>query len=145
VTVPGGGTIGRGIALTVARGEGEHTVRHVCLDATRADLIVERIILSQDPADASLSELVIEALPESLELKRTVMQEVQLCAERGITIHSNTAILSISAIAEGLPSSELYTGIQMLQPSVADVAGGSCSRRWRSVSRQFDAALMFLK
>ncbi|GAB3883278.1 3-hydroxyacyl-CoA dehydrogenase family protein [Terrabacter terrigena] len=136
----GGGTMGRGIALTVARGShlvrlvdkdpsqlaaaqqwvGEYlrgSVERGKLDAAEADRIVERLTWSADPADASDSELVIEALPESLSLKRQVLSAIQHGADHPVTIHTNTSTLAISDIAEGLPAPELCIGTHYCNPA----------------------------
>lgn len=140
MTVLGGGTMGRGIALTVARGG--HLVRLVDkdpaqlaaaqqwatdylqgsvkrgkIDAAEADRILERFTLSADPADASYSDLVIEALPESLDLKRQVLGAIQRGADHPVTIHTNTSTLAIGDIAEGLPAPELCIGTHYCNPA----------------------------
>jgi 3-hydroxybutyryl-CoA dehydrogenase len=132
--------MGRGIAMTVARGRhhvrlvdkdpaqlaaaqqwaGEYlqgSVKRGKIDAAEADRIVERLTWSADPADASGSELVIEALPESLSLKRQVLGAVQRGADHPVTIHSNTSTLAISDIAEGLPAPELCIGTHYCNPA----------------------------
>jgi 3-hydroxybutyryl-CoA dehydrogenase len=146
--------MGSGIALTVARGG--HTVQLIDLDSARlasaqkwaksylqgsvqrgklaadeADRILGRLVLSSDPADATRAEIVIEALPESLELKRTVLRQIQERADHPVTIHTNTSTLSITGIAEGLPSPELCIGTHYCNPApvmpLVEVARGEAT------------------
>jgi 3-hydroxybutyryl-CoA dehydrogenase len=159
--------MGRGIALTVARGG--HDVQLVDLDhgqlaaardwaeqflqgsvhrgkitADEAGDILARLSLSQDPADASASELVIEALPEVLSLKQQVLSQIQDEAEHEVTIHTNTSTLSISDIAESLPSPHLCIGTHYCNPapvmSLVEVARGTATNQ-----RTVNATMDFLK
>lgn len=166
MTVLGGGTMGRGIALTVARGG--HRVQLIDLDARQlaaardwaeqflqgsvqrgkitadeAGSILARLSLSQDPANASASELVIEALPEVLSLKRKVLSQIQDEAEHKVTIHTNTSTLSISDIAESLPSPHLCIGTHYCNPApvmpLVEVARGTATNQ-----RTVNATMEFL-
>jgi len=154
VTVLGGGTMGRGIALTIARGGHrvqlidkdpaqlasahqwaqqflQGSIQRGKLDSADADQILNRFALSEDPDDASLSNLVIEALPEVLSLKRRVLGRIQDRAQHEVTIHSNTSTLSISDIAEGLPAPQLCIGTHYCNPApvmpLVEVACGTAT------------------
>lgn len=146
--------MGRGIALTVARGghdvqlidKDAHqlasahewvqeflqgSVRRGKMSAAEADYTVARLSMSEDPIDAVYSELVIEALPEALSLKRQVLSQIQDRAQNELIIHSNTSTLSITEIAEGLPSPHLCIGTHYCNPApvmpLVEVACGSAT------------------
>lgn len=167
MTVLGGGTMGRGIALTVARGGHEvqlidldkaqlasarawirdylqGSVKRGKMEAAETDRILERLTVSQDPTDATRSEIVIEALPESLDLKRKVLAQIQERAEHPVIIHTNTSTLSISDIAQGLPSPELCIGAHYCNPApvmaLVEVARGEATDQ-----ETVDSTLEFLK
>jgi 3-hydroxybutyryl-CoA dehydrogenase len=63
------------------------------------------------PADAAL---VIEAVPEDLALKRTVLSQVAAVCPDAV-LASNTSSLSITALAEGLPA-ERVIGMHFFNP-----------------------------
>lgn len=159
--------MGRGIALTVARGG--HPVQLVDLDeaqlrsarqwaasflqgsvtrgklaADEVDRILARLDVSSDPDDAARSEIVIEALPEFLGLKLNVLRQIQERADHPVTIHSNTSTLSISDIAEGLPSPELLIGTHYCNPApvmaLVEVARGA-----QTSESTVDSTLTFLQ
>lgn len=154
MTVLGGGTMGRGIALTVARGG--HPVRLIDkdpaqlesarswarsflggsvqrgkLDQAAADATLRRFSFSTNPVDASLSHVVIEALPEILDLKRKILGAVQEQAGHEVTIHTNTSTLSITDIARDLPSPRLCIGTHYCNPApimpLVEVARGEAT------------------
>lgn len=154
MTVLGGGTMGRGIALTVARGGHlvqlidkdeaqlaaaqqwareylQGSVQRGKMNAAEADRIVGLLTLSADPVDASRSALIIEALPESLDLKRRVLGAIQRGADHPVTIHTNTSTLAISDIAEGLPAPDLCIGTHYCNPApvmpLVEVARGEAT------------------
>lgn len=59
--------------------------------------------------------LVIEAVPENLDLKRKVFGELE-AACHGAVLASNTSALSISAIAEGVKAPEKVAGMHFFNP-----------------------------
>jgi 3-hydroxybutyryl-CoA dehydrogenase len=159
--------MGRGIALTIARGghrvrlvdkdaaqlasahQWAHeflqgSVRRGKVDAAEANRILERFSWSEDPDDASLSELVIEVLPEMLSLKRQVLARIQDNARHEVTIHTNTSTLSVTEIAQSLPAPHLCIGTHYCNPApmmpLVEVARGAATDQ-----RTTDATLEFLR
>lgn len=136
--VVGAGTMGLGIGY-VAAGAG-HAVELVEVDPGRAetasailaslwDRAVQRGRLSADEAAAnrqrlvlrtSLAEVaaepavVVEAVPERLELKRTVLAEAE--ALRPALLGSNTSSISIGELAVGLDRPERFLGLHFFNP-----------------------------
>jgi 3-hydroxybutyryl-CoA dehydrogenase len=62
------------------------------------------------------ADLVIEAIPERVELKRALFAEVEPAVAPGALLASNTSSLSISSIAEGLAHPERLLGMHFFNP-----------------------------
>ena len=130
--VIGGGTMGADIALTLARaGNPTHLVetfdgvRHGlparlaagfaalgCPD--RLDLV--EIHASLADVDWPAIDLAIEAVPEKLELKRTLFADLARRARPDAWLASNSSSFPISAIAEGLPYPGRFLGLHYFMP-----------------------------
>ena len=130
VTVLGAGTMGHGIAQVAALAGCDVVLRDLdeklvekglvgirrSLDkavekgkATRADAegALARIRPMTDlSAAVGAADLVVEAVPEKLDLKRAVLGDVARAAPRGAVLATNTSSLSIDAIAQGLPEAD---------------------------------------
>jgi 3-hydroxybutyryl-CoA dehydrogenase len=140
VTVVGAGTMGRGIAQ-VAAAAGLHVFLHDLsaelihggLEAIRStldegigrgklapaerDVILGRIEPAPVLAEAaSRSELVIEAVPESLELKQRVFRELDRAAPPGAVLATNTSSLSVGRIAGVTSRPERVVGMHFFNP-----------------------------
>jgi 3-hydroxybutyryl-CoA dehydrogenase len=140
VAVLGAGTMGAGIAHVVALAG--HDVRLFDVSAAALGGARERIraglergveLGRVEPAerDAALSrlrtesgladavtgaDLVIEAVPERLELKRELLSEVADLVSADCLLASNTSSLSISAIAEPVAGAERVLGLHFFNP-----------------------------
>jgi len=62
------------------------------------------------------SELIIEAVPERLALKREIFQALEALVAPDVILASNTSSLSISAIASGLTRPERLLGMHFFNP-----------------------------
>lgn len=126
VVVIGGGIMGSGIAqvcataghdtalhdvsavqLEKARGSIEHSLERFAakgrVDPGEVPAILGRLTMGDDLEALSASaEVIIEAVPEKLELKREVLVRAAGAAAEGALIGTNTSQLSISEIAAGL-------------------------------------------
>lgn len=143
VTVIGGGTMGNGIAQISATAG--HDVALVDVDAetldrataaigdslarllrkerisqTDHDGTLERLTTSTDPADASAgSDIVIEAVPEDLALKRRIFATVVDAAPDHCLLGTNTSQLSITSIGGELgDDAERLVGMHFFNPPV---------------------------
>jgi 3-hydroxybutyryl-CoA dehydrogenase len=140
VAVLGAGTMGRGIAQAAAQAGCAVSLRDVSDDmleraraAIRATLDggVARQKLTEEARDAALAsimtttdvasavhdaELVIEAVPEDLGLKRAVIAEVEASAPSTAIVASNTSSLSIGALAAGARRPERVVGMHFFNP-----------------------------
>ena len=75
------------------------------------------------PVQPSLAgvELVVEALPERLELKRSVLAAVEGALDADAIVATNTSSLSIAALAEALRRPERLVGTHFFNPVPASV------------------------
>ncbi|MBN9188271.1 3-hydroxyacyl-CoA dehydrogenase NAD-binding domain-containing protein [Microbacterium sp.] len=135
VGIVGGGTMGRGIALAhalagievvlVEAGEGERDASARALDReTRradrsgdADLLLERIRLTTRMQDLADVDLVIEAVPEIMELKRDVFDRIVACVPAGTPIASNTSSLDIDVLGRECGRPEDVVGLHFFSPA----------------------------
>ena len=140
VAVLGAGTMGRGIAQAAAQAgcvvflrdvSDEMLERAIAAIRTTLDGGVSRQKLTEEARDAALAaivtttdvaravrdaELVIEAVPEDLALKRAVLAEVEAAAPPGAIIASNTSSLSIAELAAGARRPERVVGMHFFNP-----------------------------
>ncbi len=140
VTVLGAGTMGRGIAHVSA--VAEHDVRLHDIDAAVLDDAVdeiernlagavERDILEAGDADAALAQiattddfeaaasgadLVIEAVPEQIDLKQDVFERVEGVVDSETVIGTNTSSISITKLASVLEAPERAVGMHFSNP-----------------------------
>jgi len=76
---------------------------------------LDRVKVTTDPADLADAELVIEAVPESAELKRRLLAQVETIAPDAV-LATNTSSLSVDAIATGLRRPERFLGLHFFNP-----------------------------
>ncbi|MBA9002685.1 3-hydroxyacyl-CoA dehydrogenase family protein [Thermomonospora cellulosilytica] len=91
-------------------------VRRGRLGPEDAGALVGRIVFrsSLDQVEATNPALVVEAVPERLELKRTVLRAAEALEPRMLA--TNTSGLSIDAIAEGLTDPASFIGLHFFNP-----------------------------
>jgi 3-hydroxybutyryl-CoA dehydrogenase len=86
-------------------------------DPTKAAAALPRITGTSSLAEAvSGADLVIEAVPEKLELKRSLFARVEAHAGPGVIYGTNTSSLSIAGIAEGLADPSRVIGLHFFNP-----------------------------
>jgi 3-hydroxybutyryl-CoA dehydrogenase len=140
VAVLGAGTMGHGIAhvcaaagCDVALYDVDETAVEKGLSRIRANLDkgVELGKVAADARDAALAriapatavadaaadaDLVVEAVPEVLELKREIFAEVDRAAPDDALLASNTSSLSIEKIARALGDPSRFVGLHFFNP-----------------------------
>jgi 3-hydroxybutyryl-CoA dehydrogenase len=82
-------------------------------DESLADTVVTTDNLAQAVADA---DYVTEAVPEKLELKRSIFAELVRLAPHTAILASNTSVIPIHRIAAGLPTAERIIGTHWWNP-----------------------------
>jgi 3-hydroxybutyryl-CoA dehydrogenase len=102
----------KGIATFLAKG-----VEKGKMKAEDAVAVRGRITGSTELSEACAgAQVVIEAVPENLDLKRSLFAEVERAAGPDALLASNTSSLSISAIAGGLRRPERFLGMHFFNP-----------------------------
>jgi 3-hydroxybutyryl-CoA dehydrogenase len=136
--VVGGGFMGVGIAETAAvagiavvirelpeyldatRGRLQSSlaraVKRGKLDAAARDAALERVTLSRDLADLAEAQLVIEAVPEALELKTSIIKELGSIVADDAVIASNTSSIPIAQLAGAVHNPERVLGLHFFSP-----------------------------
>ncbi|MFI5214459.1 MAG: 3-hydroxyacyl-CoA dehydrogenase family protein [Gemmatimonadales bacterium] len=140
VAVVGAGTMGHGIAQAAAQagctvrladavsGAAEQALVRIRknldgaiergkLTAQARDEVLARIAVAQGPRDAARgADLVIEAVPEQLELKRELFREIESAAPAHSVLATNTSSLSVGAIAAAVKSPARVIGMHFFNP-----------------------------
>ncbi|NBB85836.1 MAG: crotonase [Bacteroidetes bacterium] len=80
------------------------------------DVVLERVQPIGDYDALVSADVVIEAVPESLELKRAVLSDVEAVVRPDCVIASNTSALPIAEIAEGAQHPERFIGMHYFSP-----------------------------
>ena len=138
IAVVGGGTMGNGIAHVFAQyghevmlidiaedrlanakktiaGNLDRQVKKGALDQAARDATLERLSTSTDRASAAGAQLIIEAVPERLELKREVLQDLDRAAPDAI-IATNTSSISITLLAAMVSHPDRFIGMHFMNP-----------------------------
>jgi 3-hydroxybutyryl-CoA dehydrogenase len=123
LVVLGGGTMGRGIAAAAMTAGYATTVVDVSDEAVAAArAAIERHVDADlstatqiEPAVADAA-VVIEAVPEILDLKRDVYARLAAAAPPGALLASNTSTMSVSGLAEACGNSERVVGMHFFNP-----------------------------
>ena len=79
------------------------------------DATLARLKTSSKRADAAGSQLIIEAVPESLTLKTEVLRDLDKAAPDAI-LASNTSSISITALAGSVMKPEKFIGMHFMNP-----------------------------
>lgn len=141
VSVLGAGTMGRGIAQVAALGGYDVRLRDVTEDLVNAgyeaierrlDGAVQRDHLTRREADAAFAriepvvdleravagaDLVIEAVPERMDVKRSVYGDLAPHLSERAVIATNTSGLSITALADASGRPDRFVGMHFFNPA----------------------------
>ena len=91
-------------------------VRKRILSAFERDVLVERITPVADYAPFGQVKLVIEAAPENLALKQTILADTEAATRADCIFASNTSSIPISKIAEAASRPEMVVGMHYFSP-----------------------------
>ncbi|AFZ72480.1 3-hydroxyacyl-CoA dehydrogenase family protein [Natronobacterium gregoryi] len=140
VTVLGAGTMGHGIAQVTATAGHDVVVRDIESEYVEEGITaiednleggVERDKLTREEADATLSQIegttdleaalegadvVIEAVPEDLELKQRTLEDVEAVVDEETIVATNTSSLSVTEIASAADHDDRVIGLHFFNP-----------------------------
>ncbi len=139
VAIIGAGIMGQGIAQTIAASgievlviekDAEHLedgknrlsedidreIKRWAITTSEKKAILSRIKWSLKLADAAECELIIEAVDENMELKKTIFKQLDTIAKDETIFVSNTSTLSLSKIAEATSRPDKIIGMHFLNP-----------------------------
>lgn len=168
VSVLGAGTMGHGIAQVAAAAGctvSLYDVKEKALEAALAQVrknLDKGVSLGKVDADArdralanlsaaadlgeavSGAELVVEAVPEDAELKRSVLTDAEAGIDESAILATNTSSLSIDGLARALGDSERFLGLHFFNPvhimALVEVVRGSATS-----PETLDRALAFVR
>lgn len=139
IAIIGAGVMGQGIAQTIAAAGLEvllierdpmHLDKAKTFLSASIDREIRRWAITQSEKKAILSrinwdttldkikecDLVIEAVDENFELKKSIFQKIDLLADKDTIFISNTSTLSLTKIAESTSRPEKVIGMHFLHP-----------------------------
>ena len=139
IAVLGAGTMGNGIAHVFARSGYSVILRDVeprFLDTARDTIalnlareekkgkiqegeksrILGRIYATTDMAEISRADFAIEAVPERLDLKLSVLREADKLLRPEVILASNTSSISITTLAAATGRAERFLGMHFMNP-----------------------------
>ena len=97
----------RGLRRGAERGRWSETEATAALERLSGDTLIESV------GDC---DLVIEAAPEDLELKRNLFERLASVCGPGTTLATNTSSLSVTALAAGVPEPQRIVGMHFFNP-----------------------------
>jgi 3-hydroxybutyryl-CoA dehydrogenase len=151
VGVAGAGAMGRGIAQLCAQagsnvtlydtqpealakaredlfGQWDRLQAKGRMDAAAVQACKQRLLLAQGLQDLARCDLVIEAVVERLDVKKSLFAEIEALAQPGTVLATNTSSLSVTAIAAALKRPQQFAGYHFFNPvplmKVVEVVAG---------------------
>lgn len=139
--VIGGGTMGGGIAVAgllnglrvtlierdaasaararegIARVLGDSVKRGKLTEAARDSLLAEALVTSDDYAALAQADVIVEAVFESMEVKREVFARLDAVAKPGAVLATNTSYLDVDAIAAATSRPQDVLGLHFFSPA----------------------------
>jgi len=136
ISVIGAGLMGHGIAMVCARAGHAVTVHDpdrksletlhkraseslsaLEISDEEQSLILDRVAVAETlEAGVKTAEFVIEAAPENLSLKQQIFSQLEAAASEDCVLASNTSVIPITRIVEGLESRERALGTHWWNP-----------------------------
>ena len=103
----GKGTIWKDLSKRVGKG----------LSPFERDVVAERVTPVEDYALLKDADLVIEAVPESVELKRQMLADVEAAGKDELVFATNTSAIPIKEVAEGSGRPDQVVGMHYFSPA----------------------------
>lgn len=147
--VVGGGTMGADVAVVLCRGGSKTTV--IESNSDRAAKVSELVLnglnqldaaqhleklsvaSSLDDIDWASVDVVIECIPERLDIKQALFKQLEQKARKDALLASNSSSFPITAIAEGLQTQDRMLGLHFFMPAhltpLVEVVCGEASNK----------------
>jgi 3-hydroxybutyryl-CoA dehydrogenase len=94
----------------------DRRVKHGKLDSADRDSALTRITMTSELKDAAGADLVIEAVPENVELKTSIMKTIAGIVGDQAVIASNTSSIPIAQLASAVHNSDRVVGLHFFSP-----------------------------
>ncbi|WP_254822108.1 3-hydroxyacyl-CoA dehydrogenase family protein [Haloglomus halophilum] len=91
-------------------------VRKETLTEEEADAARDRITGTTDLGDLADADLVVEAAPEEMDLKRDVFADLEAVTDEDVVLATNTSTLSVTTIAAATDRAPLVLGLHFMNP-----------------------------
>ena len=78
--------------------------------------LLARLVLAVDLADLDCADVVIEAVPERIDLKRSVLASIEAVVRPEALLATNTSSLSLTALGSALVHPERFVGTHFFNP-----------------------------
>lgn len=103
------------LAKKTIAGNLDRQVKKGTLDQAARDATLSRLATSTDRGAAAGAQLIVEAVPERIELKREVLMELD-CAAPNAIFASNTSSISITMLAAMVSRPDRFIGMHFMNP-----------------------------
>jgi len=103
--------------LSVIRGNYERSAKRGRFPMEEVDVRMSRITHSLDPSDLADCDIVIEAVFEDLELKKSIFTKLDTIVKKGAILASNTSGLDVNQIAAVTSRPESVIGLHFFSPA----------------------------
>ena len=103
-------------AVDAARARIEKSLARAKVDEAARSEAFDRIVLTTSPGDVAHADLLVEAVPEDLDLKRRVLGEVVPHLRDETIVASNTSSIPIAQLAQVVPVPERVLGMHFFSP-----------------------------
>ena len=117
-------TVGRDVTEELGTAAGSRVEHYLSRGVEKGRLTVDereaalgRLTTTTELADLADCDLVIEAVVEELEVKRSLFSELEDVVRPETVLATNTSALSVSAIAEAVSLSERVVGMHFFNPA----------------------------
>ncbi len=104
------------VALLEHRAEITERSKKRRIDRNEADAAIDRLSVSRNLHGFARAQIVIEAVAERLDVKRSVFAEIARQCGPDTILATNTSSLSVAAIAAELPNPERVVGLHFFNP-----------------------------
>src|SRR5262245_37314351 len=94
----------------------EGAVKRGKLDGDKRDAALGRVSFTSELSDVAGSDLVIEAVPENLQLKQSIMKDLNDIVGPDTIVASNTSSIPIAELARALSNPARVLGLHFFSP-----------------------------